>query len=68
MVKELTLAAAESRFMGQFSPIYQATGLFNCFQVKSWVLVSWLKNYARKPLKKRIYLVKPIYSVCCRTI
>ena len=40
MVKELTLAAAESRFMGQFSPIYQATGLFNCFQVKSWVLVS----------------------------
>jgi len=28
MVRELTLAAAESRFMGGFSPIYQATGLF----------------------------------------
>jgi hypothetical protein len=46
MVKELTLAAAESRFMSQFSPIYQATGLFCPFNVKSWVLVGWLTNPA----------------------
>jgi hypothetical protein len=38
--------------MGQFSPIYQAAGLFNSFQVKSWVLVSWLKKFARKPSKR----------------
>jgi hypothetical protein len=44
MVKELTLAAAESRFMSRFSPIYQATGLFCPFNVKSWVLVGWLTN------------------------
>jgi hypothetical protein len=46
MVRELTLAAAESKFMSRFSPIYQATGLFCPFTVKSWVLVSWLTNPA----------------------
>jgi len=40
MVKELTLAAAESRFMNRFSPIYRVAGLFCPFTVKSWVLVA----------------------------
>jgi len=46
MVRELTLAAAESRFMSRFSPIYGLTGLFCPFQVKSWVLASLLTNLA----------------------
>jgi len=45
-VRELTLAAAESRFMSRFSPIYRLTGLFCPFKVKSWVLASLLMNLA----------------------
>ena len=52
MVRELTLAAAESRFMSRFSPIYRATGLFCPFTVKSWVLVArHLKLYEADYLK-----------------
>ena len=46
MVRELTLAAAESRFMSRFSPIYRSAGLFCPFKVKSWVLASLLMNLA----------------------